>query len=317
MIPKTLHFVWLGASFPWLNALAIVSAAECGGFERIVLHTDCAPEVVVAHAGLRRLSMLELRTIDVPAMARAAGRRVEPVMALYEAMTSLAARSDVLRALILEGEGGVYLDMDTVTVASFEPLLTRVAAFVGQERICFPNWTFERPGTTRVIRAYALAVARYLLASAPRGYRAFGVIAEHYALAVNNAVLGAEPHHPLIEAYIDGMLALPLERAARRYAIGPHLLARVCRQFQNRDASLALLGSSVFYPLSPVISEHWWRSTRLPALKDVLSEDTLVVHWYASVRSKKLAGQVDAEYVRSHRDSQLFSRLAARYLHAC
>lgn len=317
MIPKTLHFVWLGATFPWLNALAIVSAAECGGFERIVLHTDCAADVVLANSGLRRLPMLELRSIDVPASARAAGRDVDRVVRLFDAMTSLAARSDVLRALILAGEGGVYLDMDTVTVASFEPLFARSAAFVGQERICFPNWTFERPNVAGVVRAGLLSVARYVLANAPRGYRGFRAISQHYALAVNNAVLGCEAHHPFIEAYVTGMLEMPLEQAARRYAIGPDLLARVCRQSQHEERPVALLAATVFYPLPPVISEHWWRSTRVPTLTDVVSQDTIVVHWYASVRSKRLAARVDAEYVRTRRDSQLFSQLAARYLHAC
>ncbi|HEY0464608.1 MAG TPA: glycosyltransferase [Polyangiaceae bacterium] len=316
MIPKTLHFIWFGETFPWLNALAIASAAECGGFERIVLHTDCPPEVILRNPGLRRLSLLEVRPIDVSASARFAGRDVDRIHDLYAAMTSPAARSDVLRALILAGEGGVYLDMDTVTVASFVPLLERSAAFVGQERICFPNWTFERPELAGVVRACLLSAARYVLASAPHGYRAFGSIARHYALSVNNAVLGCEAHHPFIEAYLSAMLELPAERAARRYAVGPHLLARVCRRFDDQEGCLALLPSSVFYPLPPVISEHWWRSVRQPALADVISNDTLVVHWYASVRSKRLARQVDAEYVRSRQDRQLFSRLAARYLHA-
>jgi hypothetical protein len=317
MIPNTLHFVWLGGAFPWLNVLAIVSAAESGGFERIVLHTDCARDVVLADPALRRLAALEVRPIDLAASALAARRDVDQVRGLYAAMSSAAARSDVLRALILAGEGGVYLDMDTVTIAPFAPLLERCGAFVGQERICFPNWSFERPGLTGILRACLLSAARYVLASAPRGYRVFGSIAEHYALAVNNAVLGCEAHHPFIEAYVTGMLELPLEHAARRYAIGPHLLARVCRQFDHRDPSFSLLGSSVFYPLPPVISEHWWRATRSPALDDVLSTDTLVVHWYASVRSKRLASKVNADYVRSQRDRQLFARLAARYLHAC
>ncbi len=153
MIPKTLHFVWLGATFPWLNVLAIVSAAECGGFERIVLHTDCASDVILANPGLRRLALLELRPIDVSAIARVAGREVDRIRNLYDAITGPAARSDVLRALILAGEGGVYLDLDTVTVASFGPLLGRCAAFVGQERICFPNWTFERPQLAGVVQA--------------------------------------------------------------------------------------------------------------------------------------------------------------------
>lgn len=317
MIPRVLHFIWLGTEFPWLNALAVASAAEQGGFERIVLHTDCPPEVVLANAGLRRLRTLEVRAVDLRAIALAAGRVFERVRTLYEAMTSPAARSDVLRALILEGEGGVYLDLDTVTVASFQPLLQRCGAFVGQERICFPNWTFERPSLLGVARAYVLSAARYVLASTPRGYRFFRGIAHHYRLAVNNAVLGSEAHHPFTEAYVTAMLELPIEQAARRYAVGPHLLAGVCRRLTGSERSLELLESNVFYPLPPVISEHWWKDTASPALSEVISTETLVVHWYASVRSKRLARRVDAEYVRAQQHRQLFSRLAARYLSAC
>ncbi len=316
MIPKTLHFVWLGPTFPWLNVLAVVSAAESGGFERIVVHSDCSAEVILENPGLRSVSILELRPIDVSAIAVRAGRDVDRIRHLYDAMTGPAARSDVLRALILAGEGGVYLDLDTVTIASFAPLLERWSAFVGQERICFPNWTFERPPLAGVVRACLLSAARFVLATAPHGYRVFSTVDHHYALSVNNAVLGCEAHHPFIEAYVTAMLEIPLASAARRYAVGPHLLARVCRQFENQERPLALLASSVFYPLPPVISEHWWRSTRSPALAEVISKDTLVVHWYASVRSRKLARQVDAAYVRERQDRQLFSRLAARYLHA-
>jgi len=317
MIPAIAHFVWFGESFPWLNALAIVSAAEVGGFERLVLHTDCAPEVVLRHVGLARLSRFEVRPIDLAAIAENAGRELGCVQRLFEAMRGPAARSDVLRALILAGEGGVYLDMDTVTVSSFAELRQRSAAFVGQERICFPNWTFARPSVAAKVKAYVLSAARFALTVAPRGYRAFAAIEQYYSLAVNNAVLGAEAHHPFIEAYVSAMLDLPPAQAARRFAVGPHLLAELARQFVSRPTPVLLLASDVFYPLAPVISEHWWRRVHAPALSEVLSPDTIVVHWYASVRSRQLAQRVDPDYVRRMRDCQLFSALASRYLHAC
>ena len=317
MIPATLHLVWLGQTFPWLNALAIVSAAERGGFERIVLHTDCEPRIVLAHWGLARLAILEIRAIDVAALAQAAGRDVPSVQRLYTAMTGPAARSDVLRALILAAEGGVYLDMDTITIASLSALRASHDAFVGQERICFPTWSTRRPALRELVRAYGLSALRYGFSVIPGGFRGFARLEPHLKLAVNNAVLGCRAHHPFIEAYVSAMLALPLEQAARRYAIGPHLLARVCREFERHAEPVSLLESHVFYPLPPVISEHWWRTTSNPALPEVLSEGTLVVHWYASVRSKKLAQRVDAAYVRSREHRELFSRLAASYLHAC
>ena len=38
MIPGRAHFVWLGEKLPFLYALAVASAAERGGFERVVFH---------------------------------------------------------------------------------------------------------------------------------------------------------------------------------------------------------------------------------------------------------------------------------------
>ena len=306
MIPPVGHFVWLGTTFPWLNALAVVSAAKAGGFERVVVHAsddlDGSPHV----RHLRRFASVEVRRIELGALARATGERAARVQALYDDMTSAAARSDVLRALILASEGGVYLDVDTVTVAPFDELRAP-PAFVGQELICFPEWS-----TRRHSRAYGLSALRAALARMPEGYRLFAEVQHLYSLAVNNAVLGAEPGHVFIRAYLEAMLSLPPAVARRRFAIGPDLLGRVCRE--QAASGLALVPPSYFYPLGPVISESWWSRCASPDLERVLSDETVTVHWYASVRSRKLADRVDPSYVRQHQNHQLFSKLASRYL---
>jgi Glycosyltransferase sugar-binding region containing DXD motif len=309
MIPGTCHFVWLGKSFPWLNALAVASAACAGGFDRIVLHHDEDLEGSAHVAPLHQLGGFELRRVDLGALARGAGERPERVRDLYENMASAAARSDVLRALVLAGEGGVYLDMDTVTLAPFDALRAR-PAFVGQELICFPEWSTRLHSPGEVARAYGLAALRASLRVLPEGYRWFGRFAKHYALAVNNAVLGAEPTHAFVMAYLRGMLQMPPALARKRFAVGPDLLARICRE--EAGSGVELLPPAVFYPLGPVLSEHWW-SRSSADLASVLSRETVAVHWYASVASRKLAGRVDAAYVRANRDRQLFSRLASRF----
>ena len=43
-----------------------------------------------------------------------------------------------MRLAILYAEGGVYLDIDTVTVRSLRDLCAEAAAFCGEERIVFP-----------------------------------------------------------------------------------------------------------------------------------------------------------------------------------
>jgi hypothetical protein len=309
MIPGVCHFVWLGKSFPWLNAVAVASAAKAGGFERVVLHADDDLEATHA-AGLRRFEGFELQRVDLDALARAAGESATRVRDLYDNMTSAAARSDVLRALILAGEGGVYLDIDTVTLSAFDAL-RRLPAFVGQELICFPEWSTRRHSLAEVARAYGLAALRSSLRLVPEGYRWFDRVEGFYSLAVNNAVLGAEAGHPFTLAYLRGMLDMPPPVARKRFAVGPDLLARVCRE--QARSGVELLPPSVFYPLGPVMSEHWW-SRSSADLASVLSPDTVAVHWYASVTNRKLAARVDARYVEEHRDRQLFSKMASRYL---
>jgi hypothetical protein len=308
MIPDTCHFVWLGKSFPWLHALAVWSAATAGGFQRVVLHADDDLDGALHLAPLRRLGGFEVRRVDLDALAQRAGEKARRVRDLYDDMTSAAARSDVLRALVLAGEGGVYLDMDTVTLSPFDALRAS-GAFVGEELICFPEWSTGRHSAPEVARAYALAALRLSLRHLPEGYRWFGRVQQHYCRAVNNAVLGAEAGHPFVLAYLRAMLEMPRSLARKRFAIGPELLARVCRE----QAGIEVLPPSVFYPLGPVISEHWW-SRSSADLASVVGRDTVAVHWYASVTSRKIAARVDAAYVREHRDRQLFSKLASRYV---
>lgn len=287
-----------------------------GGFERVILHLEGSKAAVLEHKALAQLRQLEIRPIDVPNLARAAGADPLDLCRLYDEMTGPAARADVIRALVLASEGGVYLDLDTVTLAEFTRLRQQASAFVGQERICFPGWSAGRPKLSLCAKAYGLAALRLGLAAAPRGYRIFSRLSPWYSLWVNNAVIGCEPNHLLLKAYVAGMLELSLDEARRPYAIGPDLLHRVCREYMERDRSISRLDPSYFYPLPPVICDHWWKFTEEPRLEDVLSPSTLAVHWYASVRSKLLTRGVDLSYILCHKDHQLFSLMAYRYKEA-
>ncbi len=64
---------------------------------------------------------------------------VTGLTAIYNRLTNPAARIDVLRAAILYLEGGLYLDMDTVTTSSLLPLLN-TRQFVGCEFIIWPHF---------------------------------------------------------------------------------------------------------------------------------------------------------------------------------
>ena len=49
--------------------------------------------------------------------------------------------------------------------------------------------------------------------------------------------------------------------------------------------------------------------SRRVRLEAVLSPETRVVHWYASVRSRAKVAAIDPSYVRKHRERQLYSAL--------
>jgi len=318
MVPNVAHFIWYGESFPWMNALALQSAHDNGALERVVLHFDGRIDPARLAALQAAMPRLELRAIDsarvFAAVDEGAPLRARPLAAplgaLYEALRAPAARANVLRAAILCGEGGVYLDIDTVTIAPLTPLLG--GAFCGSEPIAFPATVMRSKRPDRWARALALHGARLVLRELPRGYRAFRVIEPLFARAANNAVLGAPVQHPFLRALLTGMVDTPPERRLVRFALGTHLLQSTLAGYRGGDVTVH--PPELFYPLGPEISRHWFRVERgRPAqLSDVLYPRTVVVHWYASVRNRAIVDRMDPAFVREHQKCQLLSALAMR-----
>jgi hypothetical protein len=310
MIPNVAHFIWYGRKLPWLNAMSIVSAARAGGFARIVLHHDpeLAPETLLR---LQTLPNLEARAID-PSRAFAHCEQGTALHALYARLSQPAARANLLRAAVLHAEGGVYLDMDTITLQALGPLLT-AEAFCGAEPVAFPSTLFERPSVRGYARAHGLNALRELLRIAPTGPRLFARVAHLYTLAANNAVLAAQPAHPFIARLLSAMLELPADKQLRRYALGTHLLQRTLREDASAR-SVVVHPQAAFYPLGPEISEHWFRLQRRIQLRDVLSPETYLIHWYASVRTRKWVERMDRAFVQQHASEQLLSCALEPYL---
>lgn len=313
-IPAVAHFVWFGAELPWLHTIALQSAARHGGFARIVLHHDAELASLSTAYPLHTLRGFEPRRIDPDRILAAASPQWPELRALYDRLQPLAARANLLRVAILAAEGGVYLDMDTVTLASFQPLLA-ASAFCGHERVAFPAHVVHGDAATRAggsrLRAHALNAARDLLRRLPEGQRHFRAIERWFELAPNNAVLGAHSGHPLLHALLRAMLTMEPERQLERYALGTHLLQQHVHAFTPEQ--LTLHPPETFYPLGPEISEHWFRLRARPDLSGVLAPSTRLVHWYASVRTRQLVPKLDAAYVRAHASRQLLSALIAPY----
>lgn len=306
VIPDVAHFVWFGTKLPWVHRVAIESALRAGGFSRAVLHHEAGLE----RGALGAIAGLELRVIDSDRWLRACGVDGAGLLELYARLQAPAARANVLRAAILAVEGGVYLDLDTVSVAPFAQL--RAAnAFCGLERVAFPARLRSSGTRAQWCRAYALSAARDVLRRLPHGHVTFRRIEAHYDLAANNAVLGARAGHALPVALLDGMLRIPRAQQLRRYALGTHLLQQTLARSGPSD--VVLHPPAVFYPLAPEISEHWLRMRRRIELASALQAQTRLVHWYASVRTRKLVPHIDPEFVRRHQGRQLLSALLAPY----
>jgi hypothetical protein len=306
MIPRDGHFVWLGPGFGFVHLLAVASAVLRGGFERVVVHhtdaLDGAPAFRDALA-LRRVSAERLMPEALLELA-GAGALVDT----YRALESPASKSNLLRLALLRERGGVYLDMDTVTVRSFDTLTARGGAFVGEERLVFPGRA-GGPITARLRpSALLLTALRDVMRRLPEGYRYFRRVADMYPKAANNAVIGAEARHPLLDELLARATNMPAARRRVRYALGTHLLQEVVAEY--RAADLVVLPPPVFFPLGPEISEHWFRVRPSVSLGEVVEPETLLVHWYASVRTKAHVARLDAAFVRSHARTQLFSALA-------
>jgi len=306
VIPPVAHLIWYGTDFPWVNALAIRSLLSRGALDRVVLHHDADL------TGTRWWSDLadprfEAWRIDAPAIFARSGGDADALAAIYEEMPTPASRANVLRAAILAAEGGVYLDMDTVTVRPLPPLLA-TGFFCGEERVVYPAAVARSRSPGARLPALGRIVARDVLRRLPGGWRTFRRIEASYPLAANNAVVGAAPCHPLVRRLLDEMVAMPREKRLVRFALGTHLLQDVLAAHAGGD--LVVYPPSVFYPLAPEISEHWFRRTRKPDLARAICAETRVVHWYASVRTRKVVPLIDPDYVKRHAARQLFSALA-------
>ncbi|HYP62354.1 MAG TPA: glycosyltransferase [Acidocella sp.] len=313
-IPARVHFCWIGPALPWAYVFAVLSAAARGEMDEVILHhTDelaDGPEL----AALRQAKGVRLERLDPQAclgLAEAQLGLAGQLTALYRGLASPVQRADVLRAAILFLQGGIYLDLDTVTVASLRPLL-QAPQFVGTEYIVWPHWVRASRSPLVWAKHLALDVLRKMLRLAPNGWRAFRLVEDWYFPGVNNAIMGAAPGAPLFAAYLRAMAQLPPAQRTQPYALGPDLLQGLVYQFP--EAGLTLHKPAVFYPLAPEISEHWFRPTRRAQPARALRPQTKVVHWYASVRSKPHVAKIDPDFVRAHREIQLYSALVCAAL---
>ena len=308
-IPAQAHFCWIGGALPWAYVFAILSAAERSGLPRIVLHhTDPLPDSPERRA-LEADRRVTLSPTDPDLLLTEAGSALgagRALAALYRRVQKPVTRSDILRAAILYRQGGIYLDLDTVTVADLTPLLD-AAQFVGTEFVVWPNGVRQSRSPAVWARHLTLDLLRKLCRALPQGWRTFKLLERHYVRTVNNAVLGAEPGSRLLALYLRAMLEIPASSHDRPYAFGPHLLQAIVARYPHDD--LTIQAPRIFYPLPPEISEHWFRDRARPDPAAILSADTRLVHWYASVHTAPRVARITPDTIRARRHAELYSML--------
>lgn len=313
-IPARVHFCWIGTRLPWAYVFSILSAAERSGMEGIVLHHTDALEDRAETRALDRVAGLELRRIDPMALLADVGGELglgDGLTAIYRRLESPAMKADMLRAAILYRQGGIYLDMDTITVASLRPLLA-ARQFLGQEYIVWPGYVRASRSPLLWARSLILDLMRKAMRRRANGWLAFRHVERFYYRAVNNAVIGSEAASPFIADYLKAMIAVPVGELRQTYALGPDLLQQLLARRHHSD--LTLHDPRVFYPLAPEISEHWFRHCAKADLNSVLSAETRVVHWYASVRTKSHVANITPKSVREQRGHQLYSALVCAFV---
>jgi len=310
-IPPVAHFCWIGPRLPWAYGFALLSAAANAGMAEVVLHhTDALEDGPVLRA-LGAAKGLRLHHLAPEAYLAPVQQRLglgAALTGLYAGLPSPVQRSDLLRAAILYAEGGIYIDMDTVTVAPLAGLLD-ATQFIGAEQIVWPHWVYGSRSPLVWAKHLTLDVLRKALRLTPAGWRGFRLVQGWYVSAVNNAVMGAEPQAPLFADALRVMAGLPAGARPSPYALGPDLYQSLLRSLSY--PGLVVHPPARFYPLPPEISEHWFRPCRRAesVLAEILLPETLVVHWYGSIRNAANLAQISPASVRQLAPTQLYSAL--------
>jgi hypothetical protein len=315
-IPDALHFIWIGPRLPWFAKLAVESALNACSTAAVTLwathdlHADEHTSALSRHPRFRVQPLVE-RTLFETAPG---GLPLDLLSRLFATLQAPAARANIARLLLLARHGGVYLDTDTITLRDLTPLRTE-SAFCGLEHVVWPLEKRYGVHTYRVLGGPVRGLVRKACAHLPRGERVFQRISPWYSTAANNAVLGFTPGHPFLSHMLRRVSELSEAERGRRYRLGTHLLQEALAQV-GQELGVRSLAPRYFYPLGPEISHQYFRERHdaAAAADAIISEDTYVIHWYASVSQLTV---YDSERVRRERGRTVFAEIAARFLQPC
>ena len=186
------------------------------------------------------------------------------------------------------------------------------AVFCGDEHIALPGTVKTSRNPLVLARAGVQMAVRDLFRRMPGGWRPFRGFERRMPKAVNNAVFGCEVGHPFVMGLLQSMVDMPADRRLVRFALGTHLLQTRVAEYAEPD--LVVHPPSAFYPLGPEISQHWFRAGTAESLERMVSPDTYVIHWYASVRTKAVVPTLDPATIGAQADETALCRAAAGFL---
>jgi hypothetical protein len=277
-IPSRVHFVWIGESFPFVNLLAARSAAARGGFGEIVIHHTDTPESPFFHQ-LEEIPGARTERCDPADVFGQLEKDIgDQLHELFKALDMPAAKCDVLRTALLYIHGGVYMDFDTLSLSSFDKLLENGDFFCGNEHSIYPGHVRFSWDPRKAIPALVLQGMRGVCYAKQGGWMRYRSTVEPLITPhPNNAILGCAKADPFVESMLRMMAAWPRKRSVRRCALGPHLLQEAVATWLSEGKSgIAVLPPSTFYPLGPVIAQHWFALGTATRVDDMLYPDTMV-----------------------------------------
>lgn len=312
-IPDAIHFIWIGPRLPWFARLALESAllrcpsASVALWATHDLSADEHTRALQRHARFRVAPLAE-RTLFEGAPATLP---LDLLARLFATLETPTARANVARLLVLACHGGIYLDTDTVTLRDLTPLRA-TPAFCGLEHVIWPLEKVRGITAYRLFGGHVLGLVRKACAYLPHGEQLFQRVSPWYTTAANNAVLGFAPGHPFLTHMLTRVSALSEGERHRRYRLGTHLLQESLAQAGDQHG-VRQLPPPYFYPLGPEISHQYFRKRDdAPQAADALvSAETFVIHWYASVSQLM---PYDPARVRREQGRTVFAQVAGRVL---
>jgi hypothetical protein len=308
-IPNRLIFIWLGSRFPLANRIAIKSAIACCKPDETLLiqkglnsETEGVKELIEEY-GVVLADADDSCFNEIP-IAK------EIMIKLYNELGSPASKANLLRMASLYKLGGIYIDMDTICLKSFDDL-RHLQGFCGTETVALPGDLFHSKNPFRWIAAGVRLALREVCVRIPFGFSIFRFFEPLYPQAVNNAVIGSAPGNPFWLEVFKAIEAMPEEEQTKRFRLGTHLMQKMTK---NRTVDgMNVFDHKLFYPLGPEISAFWFKGKYGSHLNKLVYPETLLIHWYNSVEKRFLKEEISEKFFAKLPDSP-FARLSKKYL---